>query len=764
MIGMLRSVRRLMRSCAGALAAGLALPLLIAAPAAAKTSQSGSPGPLRLAITSVNPAYARPGERLTVRGTVGNVSGEPQAGIMVQLRSGRSRFGNRDSLQLYADGSLSADSPVPGATAAIGTLAAGASRTWQIRVSAKTLGLSLFGVYPLSAEADQNGVPAATEHTFLPFWPGKKALDPVREQVAWVWPLVDLPRQLHCPSMLLNSGLAAAISGNGRLAGLLAAGQRYGRQARITWAIDPALLRSADTMTRPYRVGGSAQCQGGTSHPASTAARAWLSRLLSATRAEPVLVTPYADVDIAALTRHSLDSDLVTAFAEGRAEASRILHRTFSASGHNSALALSGYAWPPGGRASYPVLESLAGRAGISALVLSSAAMPPKSTAVNFTPSAQLSVPDGVGTRMHVLLADQVISQQLAARPPVSSAAGAAFATSQRFLAETAMIAAERIRLRRSVVVAPPRQWDPGAGLAASLLRDTVKAPWMRAVSLPELAARKPGAAQVPRSLNAGTGGGLSSGLVAQIKRLDRQVQLLQSIQVRPDPNLGYAVAAVESSAWDGRRAARQAESLLARVSDYVTGQPAGLAITGSPRVTLGGQKGTLLVSISNRLGYQVRVRLRVTGPPGVTVKYPHQPILAAAGTDTPVKVGVSASSVGSSNLTLTLLTPHGARLPIPQVTMAVQATHFGKLALVIIAAALAVFLIASATRAIRRGRPGTGGSGGPPSRAGPRSGAVPAPEDRPNPAATAAPASVLPEAHTSDRAESQDWRGDATP
>jgi hypothetical protein len=63
-------------------------------------------------------------------------------------------------------------------------------------------------------------------------------------------------------------------------------------------------------------------------------------------------------------------------------------------------------------------------------------------------------------------------------------------------------------------------------------------------------------------------------------------------------------------------------------------------------------------------------------------------------------------------------------RLPLhtAPVTMTVQATHYGTLALVIIAAALGVFMLTSATRAIRRGR----GAAAPPP---PATGPAPAPD-----------------------------------
>ena len=73
---------------------------------------------------------------------------------------------------------------------------------------------------------------------------------------------------------------------------------------------------------------------------------------------------------------------------------------------------------------------------------------------------------------MSALLADHVLTGVLAAGDTSTGALppGAQFAVSQRFLAETAMIAAEAPDLGRSIVVAPPQDWSPSAALASQLL------------------------------------------------------------------------------------------------------------------------------------------------------------------------------------------------------------------------------------------------------------------------------------------------------
>jgi uncharacterized protein DUF6049 len=709
-------VRRSARAALAMAVSSAALALAVAAPAAGgvagrgQGSAQGSGLPVSLAITSISPGYVTPGTPVLVSGSVTNTSGAPISGLTVQLRSSRTPIANRDGLQLYADGVTVGDSPVPGAATTItATLAPHATATWQIPLRAGQLHVTDFGVYPLAAEADNAaGAALVTSRTFLPFWPGKRALDPAAQEIAWIWPLIGQPQQSACPGLRTKS-LAASLAAGGRLAGLLAAGRAYAARAQLTWAIDPALLASAQTMTAPYRVGGTATCTGQRTRPASQAARAWLTGVRSATAGQPVFVTPFADVDVAALSHRGLNDDLASAFRLGRATASEILHRNFrpapggSASG-GSPGQLTGLAWPADGIANYGVLNSLA-VSGITTVVLDSATMPP-SPSQNFTPSAVTTTPSGVGPRMHVLLSDDTITRVLAVADHGAAPPGTSFAVAQRFLAETAMIAAERPGLARSVVVAPPRRWDPPAGLAGHLLAETVTAPWLRPVSLQHLVAAGPGEGQVNRELLQVTSSAeLDRGLLARARQLDRSAALLQGIRLRPDPELSPAILAAESSAWRGGRA-RKARGLLGRISGYLSSQQRSVVIIGPERVTLGGLSGTLPVSISNGLRYPVRVRLAVTVPGGgrLAVDVPPGPVVVPARSDVTLKLHVRAAAVGSATIRLSLDTPAGAPLPGPPVSLTVQATHFGTLALVIISAALGVFVLTSVRRAIIRG------------------------------------------------------------
>ena len=680
--------------------AGLALPA--SAATAAATQPTGAP-PVSIAITSVSPAYATPGKTVTVSGTVTNTSGTAMPDLSIQLRSSGTPFNSRNALQEYADGTFPADEPVAGAVMMLTKpLAPRATVTWSAALPVNQVPMSVFGVYPLAAQAeDASLAPLAVSRTFLPFWPANKSLDPDTEAIAWIWPLIDQPRQAVCPG-LLNNGLDASLASGGRLRDLLQAGSQYSSSAHLTWAIDPALLANVNTMTKPYAVGDGG-C-GSATKPASPAAVSWLAQLKSATAGQPVFLTPYADADVAALTRSGMTADLTHAFTEGRAVASSLLGRNFTGSGPTDSADMTGLAWPTDGIANHSVLENLAAN-GISTVVLDSSTMPP-SQLQDYTPSAQTTASAGAGAPLTVLLSDDTMTQIIGTANSPSDSKATAFAVEQRYLAETAMIAAEQPSLGRSVVVAPPRRWDPPAGLASDLLAETVSAPWLHPVSLGDLAAVKDPSGLVTRQPpKAHSKAQLSKALLGQARQVDQQAHLLMSVEQDPSPLLSNAAAAIESSAWrGGGSAGQQGAALAQRISAYLAGQDGKLTVVVVPRVTLGGLKGTVPVSISNGLNYAVNVKLQADPSGGIRVVGPARVLTVPPGQQEIIKVAVVATTVGSTTLKFRLLTPQGVPFSA-QTTMTVQATNYGTLALVIIAAALGVLLLTAVARGFRRAR-----------------------------------------------------------
>jgi hypothetical protein len=713
------------------LLAGLALPAIL--PQTAGASAAGRTRGPEVAITSVSRAYAAPGQKLTVRGTLTNTGRTTLSGVTVQLLSSGTWFTAPDQLKTYAAGND------PGAVVLEpraldklrGTLAPGVTVHWRAVLPVNEVGMSQFGVYPLAAQAsDTLGSVLGTSWSFLPFWPSAKSkFRPVRDDIAWIWPLIDTPDQGPCPG-LLNNHLATSLAPGGRLAQLLTAGASpAGQAARLTWAIDPALLSSAATMAggahkSTYQVGPKHGCGGARSYPASGSARGWLTRLRAAVAGQPAFVTPYADADIAALFRANLEGDLHRAFTQGRAVATKILGPKAAPSSEISATA-----WPANGMANYPMLENLAAADGIKTVVLSSAAMPPQATTLPYTPSAVTHTPNGVGGQMRVLLADAnlsgVLGQAGAARSPAAQ-----FSVRQFFLAQTAMIASQQPHLSRAIVVAPPRRWNPPATLATALLRETSRAPWLAPTSAGSLAADRHATGQTPRQQPIYEGRNrFSRSLTDSIRAANRGISLVQGLRVTPNPQLASAIAGVESSAWRAtRRGRRPARAILHRIDAYVAQQEGGVVIIGHETTTLGGQKGSVPVTVHNRLGYAVRIkiRLRINRPAkddggqftvlsGVRMVSPDVavtgPIVVGSQRTTTTKLQVKATGVGTTDIQMRLLTARDQALPGPPATIAVKTTHFGTFALVILAAALGIFMFTSAGRAVRRGRtPATDG------------------------------------------------------
>lgn len=686
---------------------------------ARETRQEQQPGEATsVVIDSVSPQFARPGGTVTVSGTVTNESGSALSGLSIQLRSSASPLGYREELTSYADGTLAADAPVGSPVPVSGSLANHAARRWQVSLPVNAIGMDTFGVYPLAAQAvDVIGMPVGTDRTFLPFWPASASATTQRLKTAWVWPLISAPQQGICTALTSDS-LARSVAAGGRLDTLLTTGAAYSARAGLTWAVDPALLNSVNTMTSSFEVVGSPGCTDGTKQHASAAAAQWLSTLRAATSRQQMFVTPYADVDVAALTHKGLDSDLTSAYNQGRAVASALLGRSFGPPAAGGTAGQAGLAspapgaiaWPADGLADSSVLGNLAVN-GVGTVVLSSSEMPATGT-TNYTPGAVATTPTAAGTTMKVLLADKTLTGILGS---AAATPGSSFAVSQRFLAETAMIVAEAPNIARSVVIAPPREWAPPATLAGQLLSETASAPWLAPTTLAGLAGSSGTASQVARQQPPDVQVSpqeLGWDYLKQVSALDAAVRLYKSILYQPTSGylslLNAGVAAAESSAWRGSRAARQqGMTMLGRVAGYLSAENRKVQIiNNSAGVTLTGSSGQVPVSIANGLPQTIQVRLEATGPADgrLTVTGYQRLIKVYPGQTVTVPLSVRSGAVGDTTIQLRLLSKDGMALPDAQVSLSVRSTQFGTALLVIIFAALGVLVLASIARAIRRG------------------------------------------------------------
>ena len=411
---------------------------------------------MSVTINSMNPQYAVPGATVNVEGTVSNRTRQTQAGLEVQLYTSPTPFNTRDQMDSYLAHGGDSNLVAAGTPFLISaSVAPGGSADWTASFQVSAQGISVFGVYPVTAQLQQDTFGAnvlAADQTLLPFWSGQRTAGLLRPlQISWLWPLIDQPHHQACAA-LTNNNLTASLNPGGRLADLLAAGASHAG-ADLTWVIDPALVSDAATMASPYQVDSRPNCTGAAWEPASKAAASWLAALRKVTAGQPTVITPYANVDMTALVHQGLTADLASAYVTGDAVADSELQGKF---GHE-------IAWPPGGTADRSVLTNLAAAEHVNTVVLNSSEMPPTDAATAFQPDDAVASLRVAGLPMTVLLSDDTLTGVLRAGDTSSGILPKAteFAVRQQFLAETAMIAAEAPNTARSIVVAPPDDWSP---------------------------------------------------------------------------------------------------------------------------------------------------------------------------------------------------------------------------------------------------------------------------------------------------------------
>jgi hypothetical protein len=674
---------------------------------------------------------------VTVSGTLSNHTGSTIRGIQVLLQWYPLTFLTRSGMDTFASGGQVSLQGAPVTLQTVGdtTLsrprANGATTHWTVSFNLSQAfsdyaAMPALGDYPLQvlATSATNGY-QGTSRTFLPYWTGSGSPMPLK--VAWIWPLIDTPQQGACPQTLATNSLSGGFAANGRLSTLLDAGLQWASKDDLTWAIDPALLSDATVMTHAYFTGGNAQCTDRSRLPASAAATGWLSKL-AGTAGQPAFLTPYADVDAAALSHAGLNADLASAYQLGDAEASKILPSTFgsNADGTGTGTALA-VAWPAGGTADADTLTSLARAGGINTVVLSSGEMatstPPYDNALARTKTS-------AGASMPALLADSGISAILGSASAGSSA-GAQFAAAQDFLAQTAMMVAEGPNASsRSLVVAPPTGWDPSPAEAAELLSLTKNAPWLRVADLGTLAtaAAKLPVQRLPDRRLTGNELSDSDGYIDKLQSLDANMGQFEDILSDAPKSyltmLASAVAVTQSSAWRGR-GSPGGWLALTELSSYITDLQNSVRLIPVRKILLAGTSGDTLASVQNGLnqpylpphGLQITVRVGASAELGssLQVTSPRKALVVNPGMTGSARLDLHSTTIGTTTLRLQLLTKDGSPLAWKYTSepLSVEVTRFGRLILVIIFGALGVLVLAAVLRLRRKRRRGRASEAG---------------------------------------------------
>jgi hypothetical protein len=476
----------------------------------------------------------------------------------------------------------------------------------------------------------------------------------------------------------------------------------------LTYAVDPDLLFTADALGSPYKllVGGKTKRIDNT-----RPARDWVARLRAAVTGTDVLSLPYADPDAVALTtpQTGLADEVPLLREQGKKETTKILGRP----------PITSVVWPPAGRLTRRTVESLTS-GGATALVVDPIALPEPGSEPSYTPDALIGqLPTNTG-QPSVLTIDPELSALLT--PTYADYPGDRI-VEQRWLAETAMISAERPSIARTILVAPPRRADLHTAVAADAIRDSGRLPWLCAVSLasvagstdscPDEVRTEPGEV-APVELEPPHAGDrfLVPNFLNRVRALrTSSTQFTDEVLAEPTSTdavgttgrLLRARARTESSAWrdDGAGGERMLQLLrddIGNLRDKVHLQ------VGSGIVTLTSSSGVISVNVVNELNQPVRVgvvldahnraRLSTRDTPVTTIPPEHA---------TQINLKVTAQTSGQFPVTAQLVDREGRNFGKPK-DLVVRSTQYGRVALAVTGIGAGVLLVAAGFRIVRRG------------------------------------------------------------
>ncbi|MFB9192447.1 DUF6049 family protein [Actinomadura verrucosospora] len=654
-----------------------------------------------LALTKVTPKTLAANSRIEISGAARNRSGRALAGLTLRLRYSAQPVTSRSQLDQLASGQQTAlPNVAPQQQSLAQATRPGVTQGWSFRTTAQQLGLraptGTPGVYPMRVEvlnSAQQVVGGLT--TFLTMMPKQRSFKPVA--VGWVLPLIDRMHRAN-DRTFIDDDLAKELAPGGRLHRIVEAASTTGTP--VTWAIDPALLddvrqmASGDYFVKPPGAAKAVRKE------KSKVAATWLTSLKNASKGDPYFVLPYADPDVTALVRRKTTGDIGVAFdARNTAFVAQILGRQPDAH----------VAWPASGVGGPGTLEQLAKYAlkdGGSFLMSSSQFENPVTGA---QPNATTALQTHLGAKK-ALLYDQTITQIL---NEGARSASRALMSEQRFLAETAMVAAEAPSVQRTVVVAPDRLWDPADGLAKNLLTYTKAASWMREMPLRTIEAAQPQNRVFHGYSDSYEKFELGDVHLDQTRAIAKRAATFKAVMTGP-VKISYerAVLRLESVGWRtspgrAKRARKALEDELRGDMDLVRVVP-----PKNRRVLMGGSSGKLPVLVENTLPDQsVRVRLVVTSENTAKLKLgelePNDAVIEL-GPGERAQRWIPAQAAGNGNfgVRLNLQIPGaGGRTYGDGETITVTTTGYGRLALLITGGGLAVLFVGVGVRAIRARR-----------------------------------------------------------
>lgn len=654
--------------------AALRLPVADAATTAPADDPTTAPGTVpsaaaRFTVTAVEPLEFRPGERVTVRGTV-TAGTVPVGRGVIDLRRTVGRLDTRSAVDRWVGPSaIPAADLVDLATVTLDPLPARASTDFEVVIPAEAMRLrqTLGAAGPYGLVVELRDDPAATT-------------GPVASRrgfAVWSPPLLDDPLllaavlRLPTPAPEDSTGLVPpdALETAATAGGALRTATDAAAVLPGTWAVDPLLTASTLDALRTGAAG--------------PATRQWWAdvRRLG------------ADREVVRQLRGSPDLDVLA--AAGGGDPAELIDLLEAATPDDDGLGAGPAVTVSDGPTSADGLAVAAGEG--RAVVLPDTAVPLVDPALPFTPDqrAELPSPDGP---VQLLVTDPVLSDRLSA-----AAAGDALAATG-LLADLAATALQRPSDRRVLGLDPGDLTDADPA-AAGRVADTLAATaWARPVDVSTWLAGPP--APQPRRPPAALDPELAASAAPAAEELLAALSLLESLDAglsgggdRPADHRRRAASAVAAGP------AAMAEA-AARTAATTTAWTAGVRIVPGSTVTLAAAEAALPVTVVNDLDEDASlVLLARSRSPRLRIPETSVRIEVPAGGRLRVDLPVAAVSDGPAEVTLRLLAPDTTAWGPPADTRVRVATGAEAGVLWVAATVAAVVFVVGTWRTVRRSR-----------------------------------------------------------
>ncbi|HTC70634.1 MAG TPA: DUF6049 family protein, partial [Acidothermaceae bacterium] len=456
---------------------------------------------------------------------------------------------------------------------------------------------------------------------------------------------------------------------------------------------------SAAPTPTTYQVAGGQTATATADGSGQLVAASWLAGLRADVSAPGAALVglPYGDTDLVAVERTGLTREIAIARSTGQSTLSAEL----------APPTLPNVVWPVGGTLDEATLDELAGDL-VDTVVLTDTTLPPRDP--NAVTGARTNLQTDSGT-VRAVLTDSTISSMLTTPAAATAASGGVRAAEQRFLAETMLVTEQRPGAGSSIVVAPPRTWDPTGDFAATLLSDSATMPWLQGANLGQVASEGPDG--VPRQ-------SLVYPAAAQAAELTYSdlfpIFALRSTLAACSAILGsstsetfintasIAILRAESSGLRGQPA--RAGTIRAAVQADLDAQTAKVYIVKPGLITLTSRKQKIPITVVNNLPDPVTVEIHLTAVNAARLSVaPQQPFTVPGNQSRhEVLIEVEATTGGRFQVSAQLFTPEANPHPFgAAVPFILNSTAYGTVALVIAATAAGLVFLLSAIRVTRR-------------------------------------------------------------